>query len=148
MIKGFAGGGDGFRRVAVRERFDDLALNVVTRMVVGRRCDGEERRRIRWVVKEGFELAKESSLGDFVPILRRVGNGGREKRMVRLEKEGDEMFGKMVEEIRSKGRRKVGEERSFVDCLLELQEKDGEYYTDEIIKGVILVIGNNLFGRL
>lgn len=145
MIEEFDGV-DGFRRVAVREKLDDLALNVVMRMVVGRRCDGEERRRFRWVVKEGFELVKENSLGDFLPFLRRVGNGGREKRMVGLEKEADELFEKLVEEIRSRGKKKVGEERrTIVDCLLELQEKDGEYYTDEIIKGVILVLSINLF---
>lgn len=146
MMKGFEGGVGGWRRVAVRERLDDLALDVVMRMVVGRRCGGEERRRIRWVVKEGFELVKESSLGDFLPFLRMVGKVGRERRMGEVEKEGDELFGNMVEEIRRRGRREGGEEGSLVEGLLELQEKDGEYYTDEIIKGVILVLALFFFG--
>ncbi|KAH0466468.1 hypothetical protein IEQ34_003706 [Dendrobium chrysotoxum] len=134
-------GGCGFRKVEVREKLDELALNVVMRMMVGRRCDEEEGRRFRWVVKEGFELVKESSVGDFLPFLRRVGNVGREKRMVRLEKEADELFDKAVEEMRRRRRRgEEGEERTIVGRLLDLQEEDREYYTDEIIKGVILTM--------
>ncbi|KAL0924837.1 hypothetical protein M5K25_005695 [Dendrobium thyrsiflorum] len=134
-------GGSGFRKVEVREKLDELALNVVMRMMVGRRCDEEEGRRFRWVVKEGFELVKESTVGDFLPFLRRVGNAGREKRMVRLEKEADELFEKTVEEMRRRrSRGEEGEERTIVGRLLDLQEEDREYYTDEIIKGVILTM--------
>lgn len=133
----------------VRAALDELALNVVMRLTAGKRCDEEEARRFRWVVKEGFDLVKESSAGDFLPFLRWVGNGGREKRMAVLEKEADDLFEMVVEERRRERGRRLTEQggpegqsrTTIVDRLLELQEAEGKKScSDDIIKGVILTM--------
>ncbi|KAK8949136.1 Cytochrome P450 81D1 [Platanthera zijinensis] len=165
LIRRLGSGGDAaglFRnkQVDVRAALEELALNAVMRLTVGRRCEGEgEGRRLRWVVKEGFELARESGVGDLLPFLRWVGNGGRERRMVRLEKEADQLFQMLVEERRRRddrlGRSRlkegdVGEEedgsrrrkRTIVDRMLELQviSPGSASYTDDVIKGLILAL--------
>ncbi|KAK8949665.1 Cytochrome P450 81D1 [Platanthera zijinensis] len=165
LIRRLGSGGDAaglFRnkQVDVRAALEELALNAVMRLTVGRRCEGEgEGRRLRWVVKEGFELARESGVGDLLPFLRWVGNGGRERRMVRLEKEADQLFQMLVEERRRRddtlGRSRlkeedVGEEEedsqrrkgTIVDRMLELQviSPGSASYTDDVIKGLILTM--------
>ncbi|PKA49769.1 Cytochrome P450 81D1 [Apostasia shenzhenica] len=161
LLRDLAGGGSNFRKVEVRSQLEDLAFNVVMRMTVGKKyfggreeiATGDEGRRFQRVVKEGFELAKESSVGDFLPILQWIGGRRMEERMERLEREADGLFQVVVEERRKERRRRVmssaagaGEmesgvdRRTIVDRLLELQEVDGECYTDEIIKGVILTM--------
>ncbi|KAG0489039.1 hypothetical protein HPP92_007850 [Vanilla planifolia] len=128
------------------------------RMTVGRRYffaggGGAEElgRRFQFVVKEGFEIVKQSSVGDFLPFLRWVGDRRIEKRVTKLEKEADELFESVVQERRRELKRmrlstasttemQSSDQTNIVDRLLALQEQDGDYYTDELIKGFILAM--------
>ncbi|KAK1293377.1 Isoflavone 2'-hydroxylase [Acorus calamus] len=135
----------GFTKVELKSVFFDLAFNVMMEMISGKKYHGEgatgsreEAEEFREIVEESFQLAAASNLGDFMPVLNWLGFLGLEKRLLRLRKRRDTFFERLIEEIRLK--RKTGEaekRETIIDVMLSLQESDAEYYTDEIIKGVI-----------
>ena len=46
---------------------------------------------------------------------------------------------RMAKESYSSSSCRVGEKKTMIEVLLSLQEKEAEYYTDEIIRGLMLV---------
>ncbi|KAK1299630.1 Isoflavone 2'-hydroxylase [Acorus calamus] len=147
-------GGEGFVKVELKSVLFGLSLNVLLRMVAGKRFygegavkDSEEARRFREIVEETFLLSGSTNLGDFLPILRVVDFQGMEKRLIGLQKKRDAFLQGLVDEHRrmlsTDGGDGVAEEmrrKTIVDVLLSLRETEPEYYTDEIIKGVIVML--------
>ncbi|CAI0421934.1 unnamed protein product [Linum tenue] len=80
--------GTSFGEVEMKSRLSALSMNVVTRMVVGKRYfESEEEdggRRFLEVIRESFELSGASNPGDFLPVLRWIDYGGVEKRMTMI----------------------------------------------------------------
>ncbi|PQQ14633.1 cytochrome P450 81E8-like isoform X1 [Prunus yedoensis var. nudiflora] len=74
---------------------------------------------------------------DFLPILNWVGSNAYEKRVMKLAKRIDAFLQGLVDEHRSRTS-KGGNGSTMIDHLLSLQESQPEYYTDQIIKGLIL----------
>lgn len=129
--------------------FSDLTFNTIMRMVAGKRyygddadvTDVEEARRLRDVIKEisSFGLgSKESNLGDHVPLFRWIDYNGYQKRLREVGKKMDELFQGLIDEHRYKKER-LERTNTLIDHLLESQKSQPEYYTDEIIKGLIMV---------
>lgn len=151
--------GDGFRVVEMKRVFFETVLNVMMRMIAGKRyceeneAEAEEAGRFREMVKETFEVSGSTNLGDFVPILKWVigliGNSnGIEKRMERVQGLREGFMQDLIEERRRRnGDDGDGEERCkvMVDVLLDLQETDPQYYTDGFIGGMMLVSSCPLF---
>ncbi|XP_038971683.1 cytochrome P450 81Q32-like [Phoenix dactylifera] len=146
LLRHLFGDGDRaeFRKVEMKSRFSELTFNVAMQMIAGRRYYGaeatevaEEGRRFRRVIEEAFLVAGASTLEDFLPWVRWAGWNSAEKRMARLAREMDELFQEMVEERRKKRGREEGK-TTIIDVMLEMQEAEPGYYTDEIIKGIIL----------
>lgn len=117
------------------------------RMLTGKRyygedvTDAEEAKVFREIMSEIVEYAVSAYPGDYLSILRLFFRN-YEKRVTWLRKRSDELFQNLIEEQRN-SRRKIcgGESRETVlDHLLLLQEKQPEFYTDEIIKGLLLVM--------
>ncbi|XVE82864.1 hypothetical protein DITRI_Ditri16bG0039800 [Diplodiscus trichospermus] len=138
---------NGFAKVELKSMFSELTFNIATRMMAGKRYFGdeesgsEEGRKFREIIKELFELAVSSYPGDFLPILQLVDYNGYIKKIKRLGDRADEMMQGMIEEHRrNKGDLKI--KNTMITHLLSLQESQPEYYTDEIIKGLIQVILN------
>lgn len=137
------------RRVDVNKALFELMLNVMMRMIAGKRYYGdggaevEEARRFREMVFETFQLS-QSGLEDFLPVVRWVGLG-REKRMIKLHEKREKFMQDLIEEQE----RKIKEEKedgsegkqkkTMIEVLLSLQKTDPDYYTDDIIKGMPLV---------
>lgn len=137
----------------------EVLLNVMMRMIAGKRYYGEnvaelaEARRFKEIVAETFHLAGASNLGDFLPALKWVVARGVEKRMIVLRKKRDEFVQELIEEHRGKmgsnggvggggvpeGSELGGGKKSMIEVLLSLQETEPDYYTDEIIRGLMLV---------
>jgi cytochrome P450 len=124
----------------------------MTKMVAGKSYFGDnatvglnERSRFIGLVHEFFRLAS-SNMEDFFPLLKCVTR--TERRMENISKEMDKLFQEMVDEQRRKMESRRGgaiagkeseERKTIVEVMLELQQTEPEYYTDEIIRGMILV---------
>ncbi|KAK1427523.1 hypothetical protein QVD17_16210 [Tagetes erecta] len=129
------------QQVDLKSWFRELLNNITTMAIIGKRYHGDDisdqkqSSTFQELMGELFRLLHKPQFGDFVPILRWVGFGGVEKKMIDLMKRVDEFLEEVIDE-----RRRIGSCDSgiMVDKLLALQEKEPELYTGQIIKGFIL----------
>lgn len=126
---------DTWKEVNLSDFFRELAFNTIMRMVGGKRLSSSE---------DPFEVVPFMNICDYVPILRWIGFRGHEKKLVRAYKKRDKFLQGLIDE----GRRNLGEKScsiekqnmTIVEALLALQEAEPEYYTDDIVKGMILIM--------
>ncbi|KAK6939676.1 Cytochrome P450 [Dillenia turbinata] len=144
--------------VEMKSKFFELMLNIMMRMISGKRYYGEnisgreeqdQVQRFREIVRETFEVSGATNVGDFVPIVNWFGflnKKGLEKRLVVLQEKRDEFMQALIDEHRSvrPGRdeddHSQARRKTMIDVLLSLQETEAEYYSDEIIRGIIQVM--------
>jgi len=130
--------------VTLRPRLFELVLNVMLRAVTGERASRADVRRFQEIVEETFAVSGAPSIGDFFPALRWVDRlRGIDAALVRLQGRRDAFVGGLVDDQRRRrdgGSRRDTEKKSIIDELLSLQEIDPEYYTDTVIKGIVLVL--------
>ncbi|KAI9201704.1 hypothetical protein LWI28_027796 [Acer negundo] len=94
------------------------------------------------MVTETFRLGGASNIVDFLPVLKWVGFGGVEKRLMVLGKKRDRFMQDLIEEHRTKmesdksedclldgDRKKI----SMIEVLLSFQVSEPQCYSDEII---------------
>ncbi|XLT92849.1 hypothetical protein HN873_014511 [Arachis hypogaea] len=135
---------DDFARVELSSMFSEMAYNTIMRMVSGKRyygddcdvTDVEEAKLFREIIKELMVLAAADNPGDFIALLRWFRLDDLEKRLKRISKRTDSFLQGLVDEHRSSMRNT----NTMIDHLLTLQHSHPEYYTDQIIKGLILVM--------
>ncbi|PIN09965.1 Cytochrome P450 CYP2 subfamily [Handroanthus impetiginosus] len=127
--------------VDMKQWFGDLNLNVVLKMVAGKRFhgggDAEETQRCREVFREFFHLAGVFVAADALPYLGWLDLGGYEKRMKEIAKELDRIVGGWLAEHRQKEYSGEDKPRDFMDVLLSaVQGSDFQvkYDNDTIIK--------------
>ncbi|OVA01011.1 Cytochrome P450 [Macleaya cordata] len=156
-------GSYGYRTVDLKSTLFELTLNILMRMMVGKRYIyfgdedemrhlDDEARRFREIVSESFALGEASNILDFLPVLRWVGLFNEtEKRMMRVQERRDAFMQELIEEerrqrlkstndsagINEEDRKKI---MTMIDVLLSLQNNEPEYYTDQRIGGVLLVL--------
>lgn len=128
-------------------------FNVVMRMVTGKPCVEEE--------AAGTDLGKQrltdmkgiyfANLGmnicDFFPVLRWVGYKALEKNMRNLQGKRNGLLNHFIEEIKKKKTSflknavEMNEEQkgTLIETLTSLQESEPELYSDDVIKGVLMV---------
>jgi hypothetical protein len=136
--------------VELKQRFGDMSLNVILRMVAGKRyfsttavADEEESRRIQKSVREFFHYIGMFVVSDTIPYLGWLDLGGHEKAMKKAAKELDGLLGKWLEEHKRK--RAAGEDhkedKDFMDVMHSvLDGKDVEGYdADTVNKATCLV---------
>ncbi|CAN6583142.1 unnamed protein product [Malus baccata var. baccata] len=136
-----------FQILDMKSTFFELTLNVLMRMIAGKQYYGEQTEKseeaqlFKEIVIETFELSGATNIGDFMPVLKHLGVTGLEKKLVLLQKRRDKFMQNLIEEHRKLQRGSVSEQRSksMVDVLLDLQETEPEYYSDEIIRGMTQV---------
>lgn len=128
---------DGGVVVDMKQWFGDLSMNVVLRMVAGKRFrggdDAEETRRCRRVMRDFFHLAGLFVPADALPFLGWLDLGGHEKRMKRAAAELDDIVGEWLAEHRRRGH--SGED--FMDVMVSVVEGANfqcDYNADTIIK--------------
>ena len=135
----------GFAKVELRPMLTELTFNIITRMVAGKRYCGEgvefeEAKRFREIISEVFKLnGASSNPTDFLPILRWIGFGDHEKKLKKTTRETQVILQGLIDEHRSGNDRGSVDNNSMIDHLLSLQKTEPEYYTDDIIKGLVLV---------
>ncbi|XP_034585386.1 cytochrome P450 81Q32 [Setaria viridis] len=137
-----AAGGDA-AAVTLRPRLFELVLNVMLRALTGAPGRGGDVRRIQEMIEESFKLAGAHSVGDFYPALRWVDRlRGFDAALIRLQARRDAFVAGLVDDKRRS--REAGardtETKSAIDELLSLQEIYPEFYTDTVIKGIVMVL--------
>ncbi|KAL5559108.1 hypothetical protein UlMin_035319 [Ulmus minor] len=138
----------GMKKIDLKTNFVELPFNVITMMIAGKRYYGEEvkdveeARKVREVTRERVELSGASNMGDFLPFLQWGDFLGLDKKSMALMAKMEKFLQGLVDERRKvvleNGNDEV--EKLMIDNLLALQETDPESYTDEIIKGLIMVM--------
>ncbi|CAH8315370.1 unnamed protein product [Eruca vesicaria subsp. sativa] len=126
---------NGFVEVEMKPLITNLTSNNIIRMVAGKRYYGEETQEaksVRQLVAEVVNAAGAGNPADYLSVVRWFTTF--EKRMKNLGKRCDAFLQRIVDEKRAD--KEKGE--SMMDRLLSLQETQPDYYTDDIIKGLIL----------
>ncbi|XP_075524480.1 cytochrome P450 81Q32-like [Primulina tabacum] len=129
-----------FARVELKSLFSELSFNIIMRMVAGKRYFGEteeneQAKEFRELIKEAFTYGGVSNPADFFPVLKWIDYNGKEKGMQRLSKVMDAFLQGLIDEHR---RDKI--KTTMIGHFLDLQEAQPEYYTDSIIKGIMMVM--------
>ncbi|RVW81675.1 Isoflavone 2'-hydroxylase [Vitis vinifera] len=118
---------NGTETVDMKAAFFEMTMNVMMRMIPGR---------------------DTTNIGDYLPVLRWLGVKGKEKGLRELQRKRDRFMQGLIEEHRtrmakesysSSSCRAVEKKKTMIEVLLSFQEKEAEYYTDEIIRGLMLV---------
>jgi len=140
---------DGFARVELKTKLSEMTFNTIMRMISGKRyygedcdvSDEEEAKMFREMIKEMISVGGSSNPGEFVGVLRWFDFGGYEKKLKNIARRFDGFLQGLIDEHR----RKKEKGNNMIDHLLKLQESQPEYYTDQIIKGIVLVSDIFLF---
>ncbi|KAM7511138.1 hypothetical protein LguiB_010013 [Lonicera macranthoides] len=144
---------EGAGKVNLKLKFSQVSINVITMLMMGKRYCGEDVAdptaavRFRDLMKEFLKLLKLSNIGDFLPFLRWLDLQGMERRMVELMEKMDKFLQEIIDEYRQNlcvGKEIGGSEEArsltMVDNLLLLQKTEPEFYPDQIIKGLIMIM--------
>ncbi|KAF2302136.1 hypothetical protein GH714_032900 [Hevea brasiliensis] len=125
-----------FGKVELRPMFSELTFNTIMHMITGKPyCETNEARHFREIIREVFKFAETSYPGDFLPILQWIDYQGSLKKLKVLSKRTDVLLQGLID-----GQRNDKAGNTMISHLLSLQESQPEYYTDEIIKGLIMNI--------
>ncbi|XP_047153309.1 isoflavone 2'-hydroxylase-like [Vigna umbellata] len=133
-----------YAQVELGFMFHDMTYNNMMRMISGKRYYGneiqskdlEEAKEFRETVEEMLQLAGVSNKADYLPLLRWFDFQNLEKKLKSINKRFDTFLDALIQEQRNKKER----ENTMMDHLLYLQESQPEYYTDQIIKGLVLAM--------
>ncbi|KAL1190455.1 Cytochrome P450 81D11 [Cardamine amara subsp. amara] len=131
----------GFVEVEMKSSLVNLAFNNILMMIAGKRFygggteDNDEAKLVRELISEVVAGAGSGNLADYLPIIRWVSD--YEKRIKILGNKVDGFLQNLVDEKRAE---KTKGQKTLIDHLLSFQETQPEYYTDVIIKGLILAL--------
>ncbi|KAJ8773250.1 hypothetical protein K2173_028427 [Erythroxylum novogranatense] len=138
-----------FMTVSMKSMFFELTLNVMMRMIAGKSYYGEnsvemdEQKRFKEILRETFLLSGATNIVDFVPLLKWIGPNKLAKRLEILQRKRDGLMQELIDERRMKNKGNSESEqasKTMIDVLLALKETDPEYFTDEIIRGMMQVM--------
>ncbi|XVF64146.1 hypothetical protein PTKIN_Ptkin09bG0144300 [Pterospermum kingtungense] len=129
--------------VELRKAFFELTLNVMMGMIAGKRYYGdkledvEEARRFREIHVETFKLSAEINIGDFLPWVK---SRELEKKLIECQSKRDEFMQDLIEQHRKRMMNNCDAKRkkTMIEVLLSLQESEPEYYTDQMIRALVL----------
>ncbi|KAK6115969.1 hypothetical protein DH2020_008238 [Rehmannia glutinosa] len=137
----------GARKVDLNYLVSIYSFNHMMRAVAGKSCVAEEDiggemgkeklKRIRGI----FSASLSQGMCDFFPVLRWIGYKGLEKNLISLHKKRDEFLQDLIDEV--KGKTDVfGEKRknNLIETLMSLQVSEPEFYTDDVIKSIIVLM--------
>lgn len=125
--------------IDVKALFFEHTYKVVTAMIVGRAAAAgeEEAGEFREIVAEMAAVTMEANIVDFLPFLGRFGFGNVERKMRSVQEKRDRFMENVIEKHR---REEDGKRKNLIGVLSELQRAEPEYYSDEMIRNLLLVI--------
>jgi cytochrome P450 len=113
------------RVVVLKDYLSTLSLNVIARMVLGKKYQHKERTECKWMIDEWFLLNGVLNIGDSIPWLNWMDLQGYIKRMKKLSK----MFDRFLEHV--------------VDEHMERRRVEGESFVAKDMVDVLLGIAND-----
>ncbi|OWM70821.1 cytochrome P450 81Q32-like isoform X2 [Punica granatum] len=154
LVKRLARKDDQARPVEMKTALFELMMNVMMRMIAGKRYYGEnvaeaeleEAKKFREIVTETFRIGGATNVGEFLPVLRKIGFKGVEKELQALQAKRDSFMHSLVEQHKREA--KGGEDpnpegeknKTLIEVLLSLQESEPEYYKDVTIRSIMSVL--------
>lgn len=128
-----------FCKVELRPRLSGLTLNLMMRMIAGKRYleeddKGEKGQNFSKLINEVFEIAQASNPQDFLRFLQWIDFGGFQKKLGSLSKQMDDFFQGLIDKHREEEQR-----NTMIGHLLSLQESQPQFCSDFTIKGLIMV---------
>uniref|UniRef100_A0A803N2U7 Uncharacterized protein n=1 Tax=Chenopodium quinoa TaxID=63459 RepID=A0A803N2U7_CHEQI len=139
-----AGDDDGYTKVEVKSVIRGMVLNMLLRMLVGKRyyngkgqvMDSEEARQYTDIITEAIELFITLDPADVLHVLRWIDYGGFLKRNKQLAKKADAFLQGLIDEHTSEevNVHKNTEDQPLINRLLSLQKFEPELYSNETIK--------------
>ncbi|XP_021728440.1 cytochrome P450 81E8-like [Chenopodium quinoa] len=130
-------------KVNLNQGFNDLALNIMTKMTAGKRYYGKEvediskAKEFSEIIREGSALSAADNPGDFLPMLKFMFRG-LEKKMVAWMDKTDNFYQQLLDE--RKGRVHINDSKAIIDVLISAQKQDPVFFTNEVIKGMVMVL--------
>lgn len=139
LRKLFRNSSEDFATVELRPLLFDLTMNNIMRMVGGKRYfgrdeDNDEAKRFRELKDKIFSFSGVSNPADYFPLLRWFDFLGYEKKVKVLAKQMDDFLQVIIDEHRERKN-----SNTMIDHLLSLRESEPEFYTDDVIKALIVV---------
>ncbi|KAK4599280.1 hypothetical protein RGQ29_009368 [Quercus rubra] len=142
------------QKVELRYLFSLLVSNIIMRIVTGKPCVGKEvesmdvGKELLKEFKENFFADLAMNMCDFFPVLRWVGYKGLEKEMIRLQRKRDEVLGRLIDEIKQKKTSSLSNativdvetKGTLIETLVHLRESEPEFYSDNVIKSILLTM--------
>ncbi|XP_015884701.3 cytochrome P450 CYP82D47 [Ziziphus jujuba] len=141
------------KTVEMRRWFGDVNLNIIFRMVVGKRYVGattpsemEESERCRKALRDFFKLGGGFVISDALPFLRWLDLGGHGKAMKQTAKELDDVLERWLKQHKQKRVSRSGEIHDFMDLMLSVldeaedHQSPSTYDSDTINKATCLVL--------
>ncbi|CAM8977180.1 unnamed protein product [Rhodiola kirilowii] len=131
------------QKVEMKSKINELAFNVIVRIVTGKRYYGEgaedsaEAKEFLEMIPAMLELSAASNPADFLPFLRLFDFGGNEKKMIKLKKRVDQFLQNLIDECKRNG---GGVAQSMLKNILPLQESDSVSISNKTIKGLMVVL--------
>ena len=144
--------------VNVKAMLFEITTNVMMRMIAGKRyyggsmAEAEETVKFREIIADTLRLGDTTNVGDYLPMLRWLGVKGMEKGLRELQRKRDRFMQSLIEEHRtrmakekesssscSNGNDEEKKKKTMIEVMLSLQEKEPDYYTDQIIRSLMLV---------
>ncbi|EPS62906.1 hypothetical protein M569_11882, partial [Genlisea aurea] len=135
--------------VTVKSPLFEFMFNVLTRMITGRRYYGKdseksaEAKLLENIWEETSKVAFETNVVDFLPLMRWfAGFRNVEKKLKSIQRKRDRFMQKVIDDQRREmmTAADVPRKKTIVEVLLDLQAAEPEYYTDETIKNLLLVL--------
>lgn len=127
----------------LKYQFTLLTAHVMLRLVSGNRgvevSDSESEKRFLYDFKLRFFSSMSMNVCDYFPVLRWIGYKGLEKRVMKMQRMRDEYLQRLIDDIRMK---KFDSTGSVVEKFLKLQESEPEFYSDDVIKGIVVLMFN------
>ncbi|KAG7011036.1 Isoflavone 2'-hydroxylase [Cucurbita argyrosperma subsp. argyrosperma] len=124
---------DRFRVVELEPMLLDLMFNIVMKMVAGKKSFEGHSYKFKEMVTQIMAHSGATNPADFIPLWGFIDPTGFGKRGKKLAKTSDELLQELVDEIRDK----EDGGNTMIHRLLSLQNTEPEYYSDQIIKGLI-----------
>ncbi|KNA10983.1 hypothetical protein SOVF_139350, partial [Spinacia oleracea] len=129
-------------KVNLNQGFNHLALNIMTMMTAGKRYygkdieDATQAKQFSELLREGSVLSAADNPGDFLPILKFLFRG-LERQMVAWMDKTDSFYQQLLDERKSKVN--TDGTKAIIDVLISAQKQDPVFFTNEVIKGMIMV---------
>ncbi|XP_057779016.1 cytochrome P450 81Q32-like [Salvia miltiorrhiza] len=132
----------------VKSALFEFTFNVLTRMITGKRYYGRsvenssEAKVLEEIAAATSEVAFETNVVDFLPLMRWFGFREVEKKLMAIHEKRDKFMQSVIDENRENrdDDDDAMRKKTMVEVLLDLQRSDPHYYTDQTIKSLLLVL--------